>query len=67
MKPKLSDVNKNKVSNFYAELRRESDLVGGIPIAVRHLESIIRISECKLCNKFCFSVCKDELKRPCQI
>jgi DNA replication licensing factor MCM2 len=43
--PKLSDLNKNKVSKFYAELRKESELVGGITIAVRHLESLIRISE----------------------
>ena len=44
--PKLTDLNKNKVAKFYAELRKESDLVGGIPIAVRHLESLIRIAEC---------------------
>ena len=43
--PKLTEVNKNKVTKFYAELRKESDMLGGIPIAVRHLESIIRISE----------------------
>ena len=43
--PKLNDVNKNKVTKFYSELRKESDIQGGIPIAVRHLESIIRISE----------------------
>ena len=43
--PKLNDVNKNKVTKFYSELRKESDVQGGIPIAVRHLESIIRISE----------------------
>lgn len=43
--PKLSDLNKNKISKFYAELRKESELVGGISIAVRHLESLIRISE----------------------
>ena len=43
--PKLNEVNKNKVTKFYSELRKESDIQGGIPIAVRHLESIIRISE----------------------
>ena len=31
--------------NMYAEVRRLSDQSGGIPIAVRHIESIIRISE----------------------
>jgi DNA replicative helicase MCM subunit Mcm2 (Cdc46/Mcm family) len=29
----------------YAELRRESGVSQGMPIAVRHLESIIRMSE----------------------
>lgn len=29
----------------YAELRRESAVSQGMPIAVRHLESIIRMSE----------------------
>lgn len=43
--PKLSDLNKNKVSKFYAELRKESEIVGGISIAVRHLESLLRIAE----------------------
>jgi DNA replication licensing factor MCM2 len=45
IKPRLSEVNKNKVANFYAELRKESDKLGGITIAVRHLESLIRIAE----------------------
>jgi DNA replication licensing factor MCM2 len=43
--PKLSDLNKNKLAKFYAELRKESELVGGMTIAVRHLESLIRMSE----------------------
>ncbi len=30
---------------MYAELRRESAVSQGMPIAVRHLESIIRMSE----------------------
>lgn len=43
--PKLNDIDKEKVTNFYAEIRRESNVVGGIPIAVRHIESILRMSE----------------------
>jgi DNA replication licensing factor MCM2 len=43
--PKLSDLNKNKLSKFYSELRKESEMAGGMSIAVRHLESLIRISE----------------------
>ena len=30
---------------LYAELRRESEISGGIPIAVRHVESIMRMAE----------------------
>jgi DNA replication licensing factor MCM2 len=33
------------VPQVYAELRRESAVSQGMPIAVRHLESIIRMSE----------------------
>jgi len=43
--PKLSDINKEKVSSFYADIRRESNVVGGIPIAVRHIESVLRMAE----------------------
>ena len=44
-KPKLTKIDQDKVTNFYAEIRRESNIVGGIPIAVRHIESLIRMSE----------------------
>ena len=43
--PKNSELNKNKVAKFYAELRKESEAVGGMSIAVRHLESLLRIAE----------------------
>ena len=44
-KPKLNKIDQDKVQNFYAEIRKESNIVGGIPIAVRHIESLIRMSE----------------------
>lgn len=43
--PKLNDTDREKVTQFYADIRRESTMVGGIPIAIRHLESILRMSE----------------------
>ncbi|CAO3595518.1 unnamed protein product [Absidia cylindrospora] len=43
--PQLQQVNEDKLSNLYSELRRESLASGGIPITVRHLESIIRLAE----------------------
>ena len=30
---------------LYAELRAQSSVAGGVPIAVRHIESIVRMSE----------------------
>lgn len=45
IKPKLSEIDKDKIMNFYADIRRESSVAGGIPIAVRHIESVIRMSE----------------------
>ena len=45
LRPKLSEIDQDKVTQFYADIRRESNVVGGIPIAVRHIESVIRMSE----------------------
>jgi len=44
-KPKLEDVDQEKIVQLYKELRRESMHTGGHPIAVRHIESIMRMSE----------------------
>jgi len=44
-RPQLERINKDKIVNLYAELRAESMNSGGIPIAVRHMESILRMSE----------------------
>lgn len=33
------------MTSFYAAIRRESSMVGGISIAVRHIESVLRMSE----------------------
>ena len=43
--PKLKEIDKEKVSQFYSDIRRESSVAGGIPIAVRHIESVLRMSE----------------------
>ncbi|XP_061991062.1 DNA replication licensing factor MCM2 [Rosa rugosa] len=43
--PRLHDADLDKLSNVYAELRRESSHGQGVPIAVRHIESMIRMSE----------------------
>lgn len=43
--PKLQKINNEKLVNFYKDLRRESFSGGGIPISVRNLESLFRLSE----------------------
>jgi DNA replication licensing factor MCM2 len=43
--PKLHDVDLEKLTHVYADLRRESSHGQGVPIAVRHIESMIRMSE----------------------
>lgn len=44
-KPQLQDVDQEKITQLYKELRKESMNTGGHPIAVRHIESIMRMSE----------------------
>lgn len=45
LKPSLTNIDQEKVADLYTQLRRESEVSNGIPIAVRHIESIMRISE----------------------
>lgn len=43
--PKLLQIDENKIAKVYSDMRRESLATGSFPITVRHLESIIRLSE----------------------
>lgn len=45
VKPILHEVDSEKVASLYAELRKQSVITGGIPIAVRHIESVMRMAE----------------------
>jgi len=46
--PKLDNIDRDKIAEFYSELRQQSmSNAGGIPIAVRHIESILRLSEAR--------------------
>merc|ERR1711957_455486 len=47
VKPVLREntFDKEKIAALYVALRRESQTLGGVPIAVRHIESIMRLSE----------------------
>merc|ERR1712072_145094 len=44
-KPKINSSEDEQISKVYAKLRKESLVHAGIPIAFRHLESLIRIIE----------------------
>ena len=43
--PKLSEINEELVKQFYAKIRKESQIAGGLTITVRHIESLLRMSE----------------------
>ncbi|XP_021890823.1 DNA replication licensing factor MCM2 [Carica papaya] len=43
--PRLHDKDMVKLTTVYAQLRKESSHGQGVPIAVRHIESMIRMSE----------------------
>ncbi|EIW83154.1 MCM-domain-containing protein [Coniophora puteana RWD-64-598 SS2] len=45
IRPKLYDIDKDKIASLFADLRRESMATGSYPITVRHLESVIRMAE----------------------
>lgn len=43
--PKVGAVDREKLAKFYQEIRRESASVGGTKMTVRHVESMVRLSE----------------------
>lgn len=43
----FSDARLVQVARLYADLRRESSASGGVPIAVRHIESVMRMAEAR--------------------
>merc|ERR1719502_2338509 len=45
IKPQVSDIDKDKLANFYKDIRAEAFRSGGAPMTARHIESIIRLSE----------------------
>ena len=43
-RPELTEKNREIIKQFYVKLREESKNSGGMNVAVRHIESIIRMS-----------------------
>ncbi|TMW61791.1 hypothetical protein Poli38472_010854 [Pythium oligandrum] len=56
-----SDLDTRKVETFYAQLRRASQHTGAVPIAVRHIESLFRMSEAYARMHLRDNVCNDDL------
>ncbi|PGH07600.1 hypothetical protein AJ80_07989 [Polytolypa hystricis UAMH7299] len=57
-RPKLYQIDQDKVARLFADMRRESLATGAYPITVRHLEAIMRIAEsfCKMrLSEYCTS------------
>ena len=44
-RPKLYQIDQDKVARLFSDMRRESLATGAYPITVRHLEAIMRIAE----------------------
>ncbi|CAN0010120.1 unnamed protein product, partial [Ectocarpus sp. 8 AP-2014] len=47
IRPQLHNIDQDKVARLYSDLRRESSASGGVPIAVRHIESVMRMAEAR--------------------
>lgn len=45
VRPKLGNMDMDKIAKMYSQLRQESLATGSLPITVRHIESVIRMSE----------------------
>mmetsp|Transcript_74412 Transcript_74412/g.215674 ORF Transcript_74412/g.215674 Transcript_74412/m.215674 type:complete len:890 (-) Transcript_74412:195-2864(-) len=43
--PKIADIDKDKLANFYADLRAEAFRSGGQAMTARHVDSIVRLAE----------------------
>lgn len=43
--PRLTDFDTDRISQLYVDLREQSARTGGIPITVRHIESMVRMAE----------------------
>lgn len=45
VRPKLMGIDQDRIAKMYSKLRQESLATGSLPITVRHVESLIRLSE----------------------
>lgn len=67
IRPKLYHVDQDKIARVYADMRRESLQTGSFPITVRHLESIIRLSESFARMRLSEFVAKGDINRAIRV
>ncbi|KAI8803597.1 MCM2/3/5 family-domain-containing protein [Cladochytrium replicatum] len=65
--PRIADMDKDKIASLYSDLRRESLIGGSIPITVRHIESIVRMSEAFARMHLRDVVRHDDIERACAV
>lgn len=65
--PKLHHIDQDKISQVYSDMRRESLATGSFPITVRHLESIMRLSEAMAKMRLSEFVSKYDIQRAIKI
>lgn len=61
VRPRLQAADHDKIAQVYAELRREAALTQGMPIAVRHLESMVRMAEARAAMHLRDAVSSDDI------
>jgi len=61
IRPKLNVADLPKIQRVYAELRKESVTREGMPVAVRHIESIVRMSEARACMRLSQQVSVEDI------
>jgi DNA replication licensing factor MCM2 len=65
--PRLKDIDRDKIAQIYSDMRRESLATGSFPITVRHLESIIRLSESFAKMRLAHEVSKIDVDRAVRV
>jgi len=61
IRPRLNVADLPKIQRVYAELRKESVTREGMPVAVRHIESIVRMSEARACMRLSQQVSVEDI------
>ncbi|EGF98419.1 uncharacterized protein MELLADRAFT_76084 [Melampsora larici-populina 98AG31] len=67
VRPKLHQMDQDKMAKLFAELRRESLSTGSFPITIRQLESMIRMSEASAKMHLREYVRSDDIDRAIQV